>query len=357
MQESEPLVAARKPCLIHLTPGRTYYWCACGRSARQPFCDGSHRGTPFTPLAFTVDAGDEYLLCACKRTRRPPFCDGSHSSLSDRYGTPMDQAVSDAQTVSFSASATGACFCAELDNGCYVVRAKNTAPPCGDGFWLQQVIGSQNGARHLSQFTARVKAGMSSPILAFGDSEVAVFVVAGFGSIEIGDQTFSLEPLTGAYVRADEAVRLSAYDGAELAVNFTACPLKSTPRILDAMPDYFDAGLRRRISRVDPSQRSTMGDRFFQVLIDGETMDAGVTQFIGHIPRSRAAHHRHLYEEALTVLSGRGFMWTDATKAEIEPGDTIFLPRKQSHSVECTSAEGMMLVGVFYPAMSPAINY
>ena len=50
-------------------------------------------------------------------------------------------------------------------------------------------------------------------------------------------------------------------------------------------------------------------------------------------------------------------MWTDATKTVIHPGDTIFLPRKQSHSVECTSAEGMMIVGVFYPTMSPAINY
>ncbi|UCG73877.1 MAG: cupin domain-containing protein, partial [Chromatiales bacterium] len=82
-----------------------------------------------------------------------------------------------------------------------------------------------------------------------------------------------------------------------------------------------------------------------------------VTQFIGEIPTSRAAHHRHLYEETITILNGEGFLWTDETKTPVRPGDTIFLPRKQHHSLECTTSDGMRLVGVFYPSMSPAINY
>ena len=123
------------------------------------------------------------------------------------------------------------------------------------------------------------------------------------------------------------------------------------------MPQAFDHSVPNRIEPVDASKRASMADRYYQVLVDGETQGTEVTQFIGHIPQSRAAHHRHLYEETLTILSGEGVMWTDTTKTEIRPGDTIFLPRKQSHSVECSSPEGMMLVGVFYPSMSPAINY
>lgn len=108
---------------------------------------------------------------------------------------------------------------------------------------------------------------------------------------------------------------------------------------------------------VDPSQREAMGGRYFQVLVDGERQGSEITIFIGHIPLSRAVHHRHLYEEAITVLSGCGSMWTDQRKTPIAAGDTIYLPARQAHSVECTDPEGMLLVGAFYPSMSPAINY
>ena len=82
-----------------------------------------------------------------------------------------------------------------------------------------------------------------------------------------------------------------------------------------------------------------------------------MTQFLGELPRSRAAGHHHLYEETITILSGSGHLWTEAACATVQPGDVIFLPRRQRHSLECTSAGGMRLVGVFYPAGSPAINY
>jgi CDGSH-type Zn-finger protein len=68
------------PTVLELEPG-TYYWCACGRSAKQPFCDGSHAGTGFKPKAFTVDAPKRVALCNCKQTGNGPFCDGSHKRL------------------------------------------------------------------------------------------------------------------------------------------------------------------------------------------------------------------------------------------------------------------------------------
>jgi quercetin dioxygenase-like cupin family protein len=82
-----------------------------------------------------------------------------------------------------------------------------------------------------------------------------------------------------------------------------------------------------------------------------------ITQFIGHIPRSKAAPHRHLYEEAIIVLSGEGYMWTEDKKARVAAGDVIFLPRKQLHSLEATSADGIDVVGVICPGNNPSINY
>ena len=77
-----PHPAQRGPYLQEdLAPG-DYWWCACGRSKTQPFCDGSHRGGPFTPVRFTVTPRSGTLwLCGCKRSRTPPFCDGAHNKL------------------------------------------------------------------------------------------------------------------------------------------------------------------------------------------------------------------------------------------------------------------------------------
>jgi len=77
---SEPTIAGKAPAIQELQPG-TYHWCACGDSKNQPFCDGSHQGTAFTPLEFTVDQARKVALCLCKRTGKPPFCDGSHTKL------------------------------------------------------------------------------------------------------------------------------------------------------------------------------------------------------------------------------------------------------------------------------------
>jgi CDGSH-type Zn-finger protein len=77
---STPVIADKKPAVLELEPGN-YYWCSCGQSQNQRFCDGSHKGSEFTPLAFEVAQKKRVALCNCKHTANPPYCDGAHSKL------------------------------------------------------------------------------------------------------------------------------------------------------------------------------------------------------------------------------------------------------------------------------------
>lgn len=76
----EPRIADTKPAVLELEPG-TYHWCACGRSANQPFCDGSHAGTGFRPLEFTIADTRRTALCLCKHSKNKPYCDGTHKQF------------------------------------------------------------------------------------------------------------------------------------------------------------------------------------------------------------------------------------------------------------------------------------
>jgi CDGSH-type Zn-finger protein len=76
-----PVIAERKPSVTELEPG-TYWWCRCGRSSKQPYCDGSHAGTSFLPMEVTITEKRMYALCQCKHTENAPFCDGNHKGLS-----------------------------------------------------------------------------------------------------------------------------------------------------------------------------------------------------------------------------------------------------------------------------------
>lgn len=77
----EPKIAQKAPYEVELEAGKTYHWCACGQSKKQPFCDGSHKGTGLTPKAFTAPAGGTAYLCGCKHTKDAPYCDGTHETL------------------------------------------------------------------------------------------------------------------------------------------------------------------------------------------------------------------------------------------------------------------------------------
>lgn len=76
-----PKIAQKAPYVVDVEAGKTYYWCSCGLSAKQPFCDGSHKGSSFTPLPYTADKTGQAAFCGCKATANQPLCDGAHRKL------------------------------------------------------------------------------------------------------------------------------------------------------------------------------------------------------------------------------------------------------------------------------------
>lgn len=77
----KPVIAQKSPIPIEVEAGKTYFWCSCGKSSKQPFCDGSHKDTGFTPMAWKAEETAKKFFCACKASEKRPFCDGTHSKL------------------------------------------------------------------------------------------------------------------------------------------------------------------------------------------------------------------------------------------------------------------------------------
>jgi mannose-6-phosphate isomerase-like protein (cupin superfamily)/CDGSH-type Zn-finger protein len=350
---SSPLVARPKPCLVNLKAGRTYFWCACGRSAKQPFCDGSHKGSDFQPLQFTASAGnEEALMCGCKHTGTPPYCDGAHTNLLG--GSPLDDPDSpENKCVPLVTERAGP---RTLLNGeCYVISPGLAEMTTRGHLQYCYLVSSELGSQYQTQVLLEVSEG-PSPVLSFGNRDVILFIGAGKGTVTISGKPFAVQTTDGVYVRPSEALQLVADTGERLRVFVLACPLGEI-EWPQQMPDNFDSAHPQRVVSVDPEQRTAMGPRYFQILVDKRIGSRVITQFIGHIPPSKAAPHRHLYEEAIIILSGEGCMWTENRKAAVRAGDVIFLPRKQLHSLEATSAGGMDVVGVICPGDNPSINY
>ena len=349
---ADAVIASRKPFYRDLQVGRTYLWCACGRSKRQPFCDGrSHEGTGIEPVRYTCTIeNEEALFCGCKQTATPPFCDGTHSNLPGGYGEEEDPAEDLPWAESDAAGVR------VLDGHCYVIRADATRPADATDWWCRTIVSTEMGAQHQAQFYAELKRGQS-PVLASTAGDVVLWTVAGAGRVEISGRSFPIARDTGVYVRSGEAFRLEQAGTETLAFHIHACPATPLLDTLDTMPDNFDAAWPERLAIVDESQRHAMGPRYFQLLVDKRIGSATATQFIGHIPQSKAEMHRHLYEEALVILSGDGVIWNDSARARVAAGDVIFFPRKHRHSLQCTATEGMNVVGLIHPGDNPGINY
>lgn len=77
----KPIIAAREPFAVEVTAGQKYFWCACGKSRKQPLCDGSHKGTGIAPMPYMAEETCQLFFCGCKQTAKGPLCDGTHATL------------------------------------------------------------------------------------------------------------------------------------------------------------------------------------------------------------------------------------------------------------------------------------
>jgi len=78
---TKPTVAGTAPMPVEVEEGKSYFWCSCGKSSKQPFCDGSHKGSEFAPTKYTAEKDGKVFFCACKQSNNGPLCDGSHKQL------------------------------------------------------------------------------------------------------------------------------------------------------------------------------------------------------------------------------------------------------------------------------------
>lgn len=351
--KAAPVVAHRKGFYWELKAGKRYLWCSCGRSASQPFCDGSHVGTPFLPIGFKAQRDEDVIFCGCKQTGTGPFCDGAHSNLPGGYLTD-DPDSPDNRTV--RSVVAGDSPIVRLDGQCYVFATARAALAPRGALSYCVVVSPALGAMFQSQFYAELAAG-ASPVISADGRHTVLFVSDGDGEVEIGGHRFGLHARTGVYVRPDEAYRVHNTGPATLKFFISNGPGGEDLAWLEEMPGRFDAEHPHRDAAVDPAQRHKMAERYYQMLVNREHGSTVVTQFIGNIPLSKAEPHRHLYEEALIFLNGAGVVWTEHTKTTVAAGDVLFLPRKQLHSVQCITPGGFDVVGVIYPGDNPAINY
>jgi len=351
MNGTKPEIARPQGYYFELKAGERYFWCSCGRSKRQPFCDGSHAGTDFAPVAFKAERDEEVIFCGCKHTRSPPFCDGSHSNLPGGYATDDPESL-DNRRVLLVEPSDGPIV--HLDGNCYVFSTARARLRARGAMRYCSVVSPANGALFQSQFYAQISHGLS-PVISADGRHTVLFVSAGTGHIEISGRRFPVEPLTGVYVRPGETYRIEPLE--RLEVFISNGPGSEDLVWAERMETAFDADHPQRCASVDPAQRHKMAERHYQLLIAREHGSTVVTQFIGNIPLSKAEPHRHLYEEALIFLNGAGMVWTENTKARVGGGDVVFLPRKQVHAVQCLTPGGFDVVGVIYPGDNPSINY
>jgi CDGSH-type Zn-finger protein/mannose-6-phosphate isomerase-like protein (cupin superfamily) len=343
----------RKGFYFEVKAGEQYLWCRCGRSRSQPFCDGSHMGTAIRPVAFRAERDEEVILCGCKHTGTRPFCDGSHNNLPGGYREDDPDSAQN-RAVRLVIPDTGPRV--QLDGACYVYSTSRASLKRRGTLRYCTVLSPAAGALFQSQFYLEAEPGIS-PIIVAEHRHTVLFISAGRGEIEVNAQRIAVEPLMGVYIRPDEAYRVHNPGTSALRIFISNGPAGEELAFGEEMPERHALPLEHRRAVVDPAQRHAMAERYFQLLVHRQQGSERITQFIGNIPLSKAEPHRHLYEEALLVLNGTGVVWTEHTKARVTAGDVVFLPRKQLHSVQCTSAGGFDVVGVIYPGDNPAISY
>ena len=245
-----------------------------------------------------------------------------------------------------------------LEGGCRVSTMHEGAARVSGSLKIWNQIGNANGAEAISLRILEFGPG-TSPGLRNRESDEVLYLLdeSGECTIFIDGKTYDVGPQTGIYLRPGQT--LSVENPGPDAVRFVSsqCPEESFTDIVESQSDPPVESRISPIVKLSDRRALPTADRWYRVLVDDEIGSEQVTQFVGSIPPGRAPDHFHEYEEVLFILRGEGRMWAGETNTPIAPGSCIYLPKRQLHCVENTGEGELRLLGVFYPAGSPAVRY
>jgi mannose-6-phosphate isomerase-like protein (cupin superfamily) len=249
-----------------------------------------------------------------------------------------------------------------LDGGCRVSTMHEGDPRVFDALKIWNQIGKASGADAISLRVLEFGPGVSPPLSNRECDEVLYILESLNDHVETHDCTIVIDgnryevgPQTGVYLRPGQT--LSVENPGPGAVTFVSsqCPEEISESV--ASQEEGLAPALTQIVKLSDRRALPTADRWYRVLVDDEIGSEQVTQFVGSIPPGRAPDHFHEYEEVLFILRGEGRMWAGETNTPIAAGSCIYLPKRQVHCVENTGTGELRLLGVFYPAGSPAVRY
>lgn len=242
-----------------------------------------------------------------------------------------------------------------LEGGCRVSTMHDGEPRVSGSLKIWKQIGKASGAKAISLRVLEFGPG-TSPVLRNHACDEVLYLLDGNGTVVIGDDEYELGPETGVYLRPGQTLRVKN-SGADV-VRFVSSQCPEETDDAEGLDQARKSGsdLPPIVKLADRRALPT-ADRWYRVLVDDEIGSEQVTQFVGSIPPGRAPDHFHEYEEVLFILRGEGRMWAGETNTPIGAGSCIYLPRGQVHCVENTGSGELRLLGVFYPAGSPAVRY
>jgi mannose-6-phosphate isomerase-like protein (cupin superfamily) len=213
----------------------------------------------------------------------------------------------------------------------------------GDSATVRVTLDASVGCRNVTQRVLRFATGRSAPRGV--DCEEVWFVVAGHGTLHLGERRHRLEPEVGVLLAPGATWAVDNPGDAELVVVAVQVPSARAPSGPSSSPPMVRLADRPAIPT---------GNREFRILVDPEVGCQGVTQFVGWIPPGRAPTHHHTYEEVVYVLEGEGLLHLDEDTRPIRAGSCMHLPPPVEHCLENTGTAPLRVLGVFHPAGSPA---
>ena len=251
-----------------------------------------------------------------------------------------------------------------LEGGCRVSGMNEGIPETNGSMKIWRVIGRLTGATAISLRVLEFGKGISPTIqnaesdeVFYSLEQIESVTTGGRCKISINGRSFEVTAQTGFYLRPGQTLTVENPNPEPVILVSAQCPESTTTA--EAIQIQGQPTEQIVFPGVRLSDRAAIptADRWYRVLVDEDIGSKQVTQFVGSIPPGRAPDHFHHYEEVLFILRGEGRMWAGRTNTPISPGSCIYLPKRQVHCVENTGSDELRLLGVFYPAGSPAVRY